>query len=293
MTKTVATVFLSLVFLACGSNETDQNVNQREIWVENKTVTIDRTTCGESEIALLFIHGWCIDKSFWADQTKHFCPNYKVVTMDLPGFGGSGKDRTSYSIEGYADDVIGVMDELDLNKVVLIGHSMGGDIILETALKDDRVVALVGVDNFKNVGLDFNEETDKQIQAFLGQMSSDFPNVAIQYAETGLFHVQTSANVKDRVRNSIQQTNPNVAVETLKALFSYVPNEADRLALLKQRLYLINSSASPTLTTGLDASGVNYKKFDVGMTGHYPMAEEPETFNSILDRILVEVINQQ
>jgi len=282
---------IALILSACGEPRSEaQEVQQKK---EQKQFSIAKDVCGEGELAVLFVHGWCIDRSYWAPQTDHFCDKYKVISMDLPGFGGSGTGREEFSIEGYADDVIEVINDLGLDKVVLVGHSMAGDIIMESAIRDDRVIAIVGVDNFKNVGLEFNEQTDAQIQAFLDQMASNFPEVALQYAENGLFHAQTPGYVRDRVSTSISNTDPAVAVGSLKALFAYVPRETERLSHLKQKLYLINSTASPTLSTGLEASGVDYQKFDVGMTGHYPMAEDPEQFNSILERILAEVINKQ
>ena len=41
------------------------------------------------DTTLLFVHGWCINKEYWKEQSAYFCDNYKVVTLDLPGFGQS------------------------------------------------------------------------------------------------------------------------------------------------------------------------------------------------------------
>ena len=48
---------------------------------------------GDGKFTLLFVHGWCIDQSYWSNQVAAFNSNYKIVTIDLPGFGKSGTNR--------------------------------------------------------------------------------------------------------------------------------------------------------------------------------------------------------
>ncbi|MEM9936875.1 MAG: alpha/beta hydrolase [Bacteroidota bacterium] len=108
--------------------------------------------CGQGDTTLLFVHGWGIDAEYWDEQQGFFCPGYRVVSMDMMGFGKSGKEREAYSIEAYAADVNTLIEELELKNVILIGHSMGGDVVLEAALNQPKVIAMVGVDNFKEVG---------------------------------------------------------------------------------------------------------------------------------------------
>jgi pimeloyl-ACP methyl ester carboxylesterase len=59
---------------------------------------------------------------------------YTVVALDLGGHGQSGHNRENWTIEDFAKDVRAVIDGLHLNNVILVGHSMGGEIILQTAL---------------------------------------------------------------------------------------------------------------------------------------------------------------
>src|SRR6187200_3178241 len=62
-------------------------------------VAIEFDECGQGDTTLLFVHGWCINKEYWADQSKYFSDKYKVVALDLPGFGNSGKNRTEWTFE--------------------------------------------------------------------------------------------------------------------------------------------------------------------------------------------------
>lgn len=64
-----------------------------------------------------------------------FEQQYTVVTMDLAGHGQSGTSREHWSVSGMADDVVSLIKTLDLTQVMLIGHSLGGDINLMAATR--------------------------------------------------------------------------------------------------------------------------------------------------------------
>lgn len=106
---------------------------------QHHDVAIDYHVSGQgdtagSPAALLFVHGSFIDQTYWAEQVRYFSPRYQIVTLDLPGQGQSGRNRTDWSIEGYNDDVVALIRELALTRVILIGHSLGGAVVLEAAV---------------------------------------------------------------------------------------------------------------------------------------------------------------
>jgi sigma-B regulation protein RsbQ len=77
---------------------------------------------------MLFLHGFGCDQNMWRLVSPAFERAYEVVLMDHVGAGGS--DRTAFdaeryaSLDAYADDVLGVCDELDLRDVTVVGHSV-------------------------------------------------------------------------------------------------------------------------------------------------------------------------
>jgi pimeloyl-ACP methyl ester carboxylesterase len=83
---------------------------------------------GSGDRALVFIHGWSCDRSYWKAQLPAFEDRYRVVAVDLAGHGESDAGRAAYTIHAFAADVVAVIDELALEDVVLIGHSSGGDV---------------------------------------------------------------------------------------------------------------------------------------------------------------------
>ena len=284
---------LSLCLFSCDPN-TQKGLKKEDKAQEIKTVynddvEINVSRYGQGELTLLFVHGWCINKGYWTNQVEELKSDYKVVTMDLPGFGLSGKSREEWSIQAYAADVNAVIAQLELDNVVLVGHSMGGNIVLEAALNNNKVIALVGVDNFKEVGLEYTDDIRGEIEGFLGMLRDDFPVMIAAYAESALFHPETDSLVRKRVVDDFLDADRNIALSSLESLFGYTQQELEKLSAFQGKLYLINSDATPTDENGLLASGVAYEVIDINTTGHYPMIEKPQVFNQLLRKVLNKI----
>lgn len=167
-----------------------------------------------------FLHGWCIDGTYWKNQVEHFSKSYNVYAIDLPGFGKSKADRTNWTIEEYANDVTAFIDTMNLKNVVIIGHSMAGEIMLQTALTNNpKIVGVVGVDNFKFIDVAFTPEQMKQMTDFFTMLEKDFRNSAPMYADMMLFHPTTSKEVKDSVKTDFANSDTACENRILQHLF--------------------------------------------------------------------------
>ncbi len=259
--------------------------------LRNDSTSINYIRNGKGKTTLLFIHGWGINKNYWEEQISHFSENYDVLAIDLPGFGHSTTLRSNWSIEEYSKDVIAFIEKLNLKNVVLIGHSMSGDVVLETAIRNHKnIKGIIGIDNFKYVGVEFSPEEIKQYQSFLQMMDDDFENMAAMYADQYLFHPSTDSLVRANVISDFINSNREVAVATLKEVMVYGMKESEKLQELPLKLYLLNSDATPTNTPGLEKHCKNsFEVFEIHATGHYPMNEKPEEFNRMLEGILEEM----
>ena len=112
-------------------------------------VAIKYQTAGNGALALVFVHCWTCNRSYWDKQADYFAGRYQVVRLDLAGHGESGHERKDYRIDAFSDDVVAVVEKLGLKQVILIGHSMGGPVSVEAAKRlGDRVIGVVGVDTF-------------------------------------------------------------------------------------------------------------------------------------------------
>ena len=259
--------------------------------VKNGKVVINYHRCGDGDTTLLFVHGWCINQSYWSKQFEFFCNRYALVSFDLPGFGNSGKNRNDWNIENYAQDVTALIDQLELKNVILVGHSMGGDVILEAGLQNKEVIALIGVDNFKDVGITIDEQSQKEIDGFLKALNYDFYNTILGYVDRFLFLPSSDSMAKKRVMDDFSRADSTIAIATLATLFDYSVKERKQLSRLEQKLYLINSDATPTNIAGLEETGVAFEIIDIPATGHYPMIEKPDLFNQLLESAVEKISN--
>src|SRR5450755_2606935 len=72
-------------------------------------------SAGEGDPHMLFLHGWCGDRSFFAPQFDHFCGLHRVVSVDLPGHGES-RAPAAYTIDGLAGSVATLGRQLGLGR---------------------------------------------------------------------------------------------------------------------------------------------------------------------------------
>jgi sigma-B regulation protein RsbQ len=245
-------------------------------------VPIHYSVAGTGEPALVFIHCWGCNRSFWENQVAEFSKTSRVVTIDLPGHGESGSGRKNWTIEGYGDDVKTVVTKLGLKRVVLVGSSMGGPIALEAAKSmPDNVVAIVPVDSLQNVEVSL---TPEQLDAVLKQMTADYKNSTTTLLNQYFFSPNTPEAVKTRVTNEALSRQPETAIAILKGVFAYKPGPT--LKELKVPIKAINSDLNPTM---LEINRKYAPQFDAVIikgTGHYPMLEDPARFNQMLADIL-------
>jgi pimeloyl-ACP methyl ester carboxylesterase len=107
-------------------------------------ISVAFTDVGQGEPALLLIHGLGSYLPVWQRNLDALSREHRVVAIDLPGYGKSSKANYEYSMAFYARVVDRVIEALHLSRVVLVGHSMGGQIAMTHALlRPGRAEALV------------------------------------------------------------------------------------------------------------------------------------------------------
>lgn len=102
------------------------NTQGRRIRVGQLEIYIEET--GEGAPALVFIHYWGGSRRTWSGVIGLISDRFRCIAVDLRGWGRSDRHTEDYSVFAQADDVKGVIENLNLTDFVLIGHSMGGKI---------------------------------------------------------------------------------------------------------------------------------------------------------------------
>jgi pimeloyl-ACP methyl ester carboxylesterase len=108
---------------------------------------IHYTEYGAGQNALLFVHGWSCDETFWSGQASALGEKFHVITIDLPGHGQSDKPPVAYTMDLYARAIDAVLGEAKVKAATLVGHSNGTPVIRQFYRKfPEKTRALVIVD---------------------------------------------------------------------------------------------------------------------------------------------------
>jgi len=246
-------------------------------------------TSGEGDFSLVFVHDWCCDMSYWDAQFPTFGVYYKAVAVDLAGHGKSGMDRKNWTVEAFAQDVIAVVEKLNLSNVIMIGHGMGGPVILEAARRmPERVIGLVGVDSFKDMYM--QSHGSEELRAFVEAWKTDFVRQMQGYIRDNYFSDWTEDPIRRQIILDMAKAPAEESVAMLEGLLAY--DGAESLMEVTAPIYCINSNAHV-------ASYVLVRKhasfFDLvyqSSAGHFPMMENPKFFNRLFISTLESVVKK-
>ena len=232
---------------------------------------------------LLFIHGWCCDRSYWDAQVEEFAKSYRVVTIDLGGHGQSGLERETWTMPAFGADVAAVVEKLDLSNVIMVGHSMGGMVVIEAARRlPGRVVALVGVDTFQ----DFSRSlTQEQINGFLAAFQADFAGTTDQFVR-GMFSEGSDSALVEQIATDMAAAPPEVGLSAIGEFLGHDYRSA--LAEVRLPIRTINCDMYPTDVEGNRAIAESFEVRLMPGTGHFLHMEDPVTFNRLLSETLFE-----
>jgi len=111
--------------------------------LERDGVKLFHEDAGAGDPAMVFVHGWTCNHTYFGPQADHFKAAHRVVSVDLRGHGMSDQPDDGYTMAGLADDVAWVCAELALERPVVVGHSMGAVIALELAARHPDLPATV------------------------------------------------------------------------------------------------------------------------------------------------------
>lgn len=241
---------------------------------------------GHGDSTLVFVHGWACDRSYWKEQIPFFSERYQVVTLDLAGHGESGQERSGWTVPAFAQDVVAVLEALNLKQVVLIGHSMGGSIVVEAArMAPVGVAAVIGVDTYQNVGWSFNDE---QIDVFLSPMREHFTLATTDFVRQ-MFLPESDSLLRERVAADMSSAPPEISVACLENFFRYDLKGA--LSDLGVPIGAVNTAKYPTDLEALRAASPQFQLEIVDGVGHFLMQEKPEEFNQTLNALMVDLVS--
>lgn len=243
---------------------------------------------GQGKPALIFIHGWCCDRSYWDAQLPYFAQKYKVVAIDLAGHGESGLDRKEWTMGAFGEDVVAVVNKLDLDQVVLIGHSMGGFVILEAARRiPERVIGLVGADTLQNFE---GKLTQEQMDEWFTPLRANFVEGANNFVRT-MFTPEANSALVEKIATDMSSAPPTVGLGALEGYVHFQNNEIIQvLQEVQAPITCINAELWATDVEVNQSYAPSFKAVIMSGVGHFNMIEDPETFNCLLEETVQEFV---
>jgi pimeloyl-ACP methyl ester carboxylesterase len=289
---------LTLTFIGACSRESAQQpaAEQRAAQMPDGTpltvnsedgVPIRYRVYGTGDPALIFIHCWACDSSYWDQQLDALKARYTVVTLDLAGHGESGTTRDDWSISAFGADVAAVAGRIPDRQLVLVGHSMGGPVALEAARRlRDFVIGIVGVETFTNIGLP--PLTPRELEQRLEPYRRDFASTTRDNVTQRFFKKTSDPVLVRRIADDMASEPPGIGIGAMIGMnnMSY----AAALGDISVPIIAINSDRLPTDVERIRLHAPTFRVKLMPGAGHFLMIEEAPRFNALLDQTVQELV---
>ena len=272
-------LFIAALLLGMAA-QADEGLTQ-DVTETEDGVQIHYESGGNGSSALVFIHGWNCDRSYWSAQLPVFATTHKVVAIDLAGHGDSGMNREDWSMANFGADVAAVADALQLEDIILVGHSMGGPVALEAArLLKGRVSMIIGADTLSDVSLRY---ADEQLAGMLAAMEADFPGAVNGMVRSRFFLPTSEPALIGQIARDMSAAPPAAGIGALQGIARWYNEDVEKtLAEIDVPIRLINSDYRPTNTRAGQALTASFEATLMSGVGHFVMQEDPAQFNAVM-----------
>jgi pimeloyl-ACP methyl ester carboxylesterase len=241
---------------------------------------------GADKPALLFVHGIALDHTVWQSQVGAFSPEFRVICVDLRGYGRSTAANPNISFEDRAGDLRTLIDALGLKNVTLVGWSMGGAIaqlfaatypgkisrltLVATTpqlLADDKFKYALPPEAAQQLGALMVQDYAKGCAAFAGMVAPEDERVT-----TMLTAIATKSR-PDVVLNAFQSSGGRSLLGYLAKIntpTTVIAGSNDAICFPDANSYLAKN------IPGSQGDAIFME------TGHAPFLTRPEAFNAVL-----------
>ncbi|MCR4639379.1 alpha/beta hydrolase [Ruminococcus sp.] len=234
---------------------------------------------GEGDLIVL-LHGWGSNITLFANMIELLSKKYKVVAMDMPGFGKSDEPKEVWDVSSYVQFVIDFLRDYDTKEVMLLGHSFGGRVIIKMHSRSDlpfKVTKVILVDSAGIMPPKSNKKSWRTRYYKLGRTVLSWGIVKKLFPDA-LENFRKKMGSADYAAASpmMRQVMVKVVNEDLEP---YLPNIKAPTLLV----WGVNDTATPL------SDGEKMEKLipDAGLVklenaGHYSFLEQQFTFNRVM-----------
>jgi pimeloyl-ACP methyl ester carboxylesterase len=291
--KTWQLIFLTALLFVLAACTGNTGNTTKENWhsVAFGDINVSYLDVGKKEAqALVFIHGWLSDTSFWRFQVPEFSKDYRVLVIDLPGFGRSDRPQdVAYTMGFFAEAVQTVLADAKVQNPVLIGHSMGYAISRQYLIDyPGTVKAVVNVDGayFRiPPTLEEKEAFERMVTAMLPEMKEDWAEEMRGFVES-TFYGKTAPELQKEIMAIAFDADPYAAISSFREMLRMNQWEERSFDVPALAVYAEGEYLQPDSSDYLRTVFPNLVYVEWDDLGHHIQLEAPERFNALMRNFL-------
>jgi len=252
-------------------------------------VKVHYESYGSGKEALVFIHGWTCDLTFWRGQAPVY-RSRRSLLIDLPGHGQSDKPKVSYPMEFFARGIEAVLHDAGVEHAVLVGHSLGGPIAYSfIRLFPEQAKALVLVDATVSTVADKASYQAAQQEVYerrTQNLSGPAGERNFLATVSSMFSAKTPPSMRDMIRGKMLATPEYVrvaAVTSPSEVYPAPPGDMFDIPALAIQAAQKGTEERAALMRSIFPK-LRLEKW-IG-SGHFLMMEDPARFNRSLVNFL-------
>ncbi len=284
MKKLLLPLLSAFLICSCSGPQTLEQVKSKFAAIDS--ISIHYKIEGHGSQSIVFVHGFGCDMNAWQEQFSHFSKKFRMVFIDLPGFGMSDKPHTEYTLDLFADAVRAVLNKENINNATLVGHSLGTPVCRQVVFNYPELAG-------KRVDIDgvycFYPADSAMIAAYKA-FAESFKGPDIKQTIEGFVNSlcipQTPQKVRDYALSTMPETPEYVAYSTMSNLVDEKCWTGQPIIIPTLVIAAVNSQIPPDYEEILSPLYPNMEYHELDSVGHFIMMEKPELFNKMLDVFL-------
>jgi 3-oxoadipate enol-lactonase len=244
-------------------------------------VDVDKRKDKTSGIPLVFVHGAGSSHLIWALQIKAFSTEHRIIALDLSGHGKSDDVKGDPSIEAtFARDLAVLISHLELDRFILVGHSMGGGVVMAYTLRENVVKPKALVLVSTSCDLDLSKLR-------VGLMKETIQD-RVYFFKSRLFEHYTETYQLKKLDDDMRLANPLVMTRDLAACGKF--DITNRCGEIHIPVFVLVGSKDDIITPAMAAKfEKKLPRADIAIVkdaDHIPMVEQPAEFNRLFKKFI-------
>lgn len=240
---------------------------------------------------IVLVHGYCGSSEYWEKVVPILSAKYRCIVPDLRGHGRSDAPMGAYTIEQMGDDILNLLDELNIPKATILGHSLGGYITLSFAQRYASRLDGFGLIHSTTYP-DSDEGKEKRITA-VSTIQNEGITAFVDNLVPNLFapdHVLSSPELVERAKEIGYRTPPQGASGSALAMRER-PDRRDVLSATVLPVLLVAGKQDGVISPDrvFTVDHLNITQATIADAGHMSMLETPEELADIIMSYLEKV----